>query len=487
MILPLLLLLADPATLPPPAWDDRDAAPSLGTQRLRWPAGAKLSVREVDGEIVARANQPLDPATIAALRTAVPEAIEDLRWNDRNLVLRPAAGWRIAWATERTTLSLTFLKVADAGGTRAPADEAALDAARAAIEADAAAGYPGRARRAAERLAQDHPGDPAVQRTLADARNGDGDLRGAAELYRAAGATDVAARRARAFAPGSVAVTATARDGGDLTQVDAGARADVSLDRTTSVGVGIRHIESRIDTAAGRVAARSQVADATIGVRLGGDVRAALVAASALDTGVTGGGLRLFIGSSDLQLRGSALYRLPDYSTGQQALAAGDLTRLSLGGSYRVTPGLYAQLDGAWNRYGLDGARSASDTVTVAAGLDYLFRRGSPSLTLAYRLDAEYVLANRSPALTLIDRENHSVLGIASAGLGDVQLTGQLGYTVDRFGGDGPNAALGLSTAIGDGWRIEGSGGLTSVSRTGFDGRQLFGRAQITRGLGSGR
>ncbi len=312
-------------------------------------------------------------------------------------------------------------------------------------------------------------------------------MRGAAQIYRRIGAGDTAARRAQAFAPGAASIAAVARDGGDLSQLELTARADITLDDSVSLNGSLRHVASRVDTPAGRISAQSQIVEGGVGIRLGGDIRATLAAASALDTGVTGGALRVVAGSSELQLRGALLVHMPDYSTGPQALGAGYLTRAALGGGYRVTPGLYAQGDVGWNRYGLEGAGVSSDTITASGGLDYLVRRGSPSFTLGYRLDAEYVQSNRSTVLTLADRENHTVQGVVSGAFSDLQLTGQLGYTIDRYGGDGPNAGIGLSAAIGDGWRIDGGGGYTSISRTGFDGRQLYGRAQLTRGLGRAR
>ena len=490
MILTLILALAaaDPE-LAQPVWVDRDTSPSWGSQRLRWPAGTTVTVSERDNEVVLRFDRPLSADAIASVRAAAPAAIADLRWNDDTLVLRASPGWRIGWQREDAAVALTFLRDDDVAATATAdaADSGALDVALTAIEADAAAGYPGQARRAAEALARRHPDDPRVLRKLADARNGDGDVRGAAQIYRRLGSDDATARRARAFAPGAASLSATARDGGDLSQLEIAARADVAIGDDVSVGGAVRHVESRVDTSAGKISAGSTIVEASAGARLSDDVRATIVAASALDTGVTGGGLRFVAGSSDLQLRGGLLYHMPDYSTGQQVLGDGYLTRGALGFGYRVTPGLYAQLDGGWNRYGLAGTDISSDTITLAGGLDYLVRRGSPSFTIGYRLDAEYVQANRSPLLTLADRENHTVQGVVSGAIRKVQLTGQLGYTVDRYGGDGPNAALGLSAPIGDGWRIDGGGGVTSISRTGFDGRQLYGRAQLTRGLGRGR
>ena len=490
MILTLILLLAAPgAELPRPNWVDRDTSASLGSQRLRWPAGTNVSVSERGGELVVRYDRPLSSAAIESLRTSAPAAIADLRWNDDSLVLRATPGWRIGWQREDAGVALTFLRDDEITviAPAAPQENVAIDLALTGVEADAAAGYPGQARRAAQALARRYPDDPRVLRKLADASAGDGDVRGAAQLYDRLEADDVAARRARAFAPGAASVSALARDGGDLSQVELTARADVALDDRFTVGAAVRRIESGVDTVAGKLSAGSTVVEGTVGARLSDDVRATLVAASALDTGVTGGGLRFVAGSSELQLRGGLLYRMPDYSTGPQVLGDGYLTRGTIGLGYRVTPGLYAQLDAGWNRYGVADVAATSDTITLAGGLDYLIRRGTPSFTIGYRLDAEYVQANRSPLLILADRENHTLQGVASGAVGALQLTGQLGYTVDRFGGDGPLAAVGLSAPIGDGWRIDGGGGLTSVSRPGFDGRQLFGRAQITRGLGSGR
>jgi len=65
-----------------------------------------------------------------------------------------------------------------------------------------------------------------------------------------------------------------------------------------------------------------------------------------------------------------------------------------------------------------------------------------------------------------------------------VQLTALAGWTVDRFGGDGPTASIGLAAPIAIAWRVEGGAGITSITRPGFSGRQLFARAQVTRSLG---
>ena len=130
--------------------------------------------------------------------------------------------------------------------------------------------------------------------------------------------------------------------------------------------------------------------------------------------------------------------------------------------------------------------------MTLAGGIDYLIRRRYPLLGLSYRVEAEYVQnsgldAAGTPLIPLADRENHTVQAMLGEALGEVQVTGLAGWTVDRFGGDGPNASLGLAAPIGLVWRVEASGGLTSVSRPGFSGQQLFGRAVLTRSLGAPR
>ncbi|MET4897868.1 hypothetical protein RN629_12030 [Sphingomonadaceae bacterium jetA1] len=144
------------------------------------------------------------------------------------------------------------------------------------------------------------------------------------------------------------------------------------------------------------------------------------------------------------------------------------------------------------NRYGLAGERGASDTVTLAGGIEYLIRRRYPLLGLSYRVEAEYVQrmvagGDGQLLIPLADRENHTVQAMLGEAIGPVQLTGLAGWTVDRFGGEGPNASLAAVAPAGLQWRIEASGGVTSISRPGFSGQQLFARAQLTRSLGSPR
>ncbi|MEH3046981.1 hypothetical protein [Sphingomonas adhaesiva] len=484
MIAALFLLLADAPRLAVPEPVFADASIAAPVPQLAWPSGTRITLEPGAGELVVRYDRPLDPHTLDAFRAALGDRIDDLRWNDDTLVLRAAPGWQIAPRLDGATLSVAFLPPAITVVAPA-ADSGALDADLALVEADAAAGYPGQARRRAEALARAHPDDPQVARRLADARAGDGDPRGAARAYRAIDAHDRAARRAAAMAPGTATLTATARDGGDLSQVEVAAHVDALLDAIlddrVTAGGGVRRMETWVDTPAATRTAGRTIADAALQIALTDAARAQVMLAAALDDGVTGGGARIVWGSAEAQARGLLLIHMPDVSTGAQALAAGWLTRAAIGGTWRLSPEWLVQGDAGVNRYGIHSG-AASDTVTLAAGIDYLMRRAAPSLTLSYRLDAEYV--TRSGAVPLANRENHIAQAVVGGTLGAVQLTGQFGYTVDRFGGNGPIAALGASAWLGDGWRLEGSGGVTSIARPGFSGEQLYGRAQLTRGLG---
>jgi hypothetical protein len=459
--------------------------------RLVWPAGTTMAVREDQGELVARFDRPIDDAAIAAFRGIAGDAIGDLRWNDDSLVLRPAPGWDLQWRQAGPVLGVAFARRADAvaGAAAADADADAdagdIDTQLLAIEADVAAGYPGQGRRAAEALARRWPDDPRVARIVADARNADGDIAGAARGYRRLRATDRTARRAQAFAPGAASIGVTARDGGDLSQVESAARADVALTDRFGIGGGVRHVATTVVAAAGTVHTGEPILDAGAAARIGDAARLQLVLAAALDSGVTGGGVRFGMGSAEAQWRAALLLHQPDYSTAEQALAGGYLSRAAFGATYRLLPGLVGQFDLGGNRYGLAGGSGSSDTLTASGGLDYIVRRGSVAFGLTYRFEAEYV--QRLRAIDLATRENHTVQGLLSATLGEAQLTGLAGWTVDRFGGDGPNASLGLNLPFLTAWRIEGSGGITSIARPGFSGRQLYARAVVTRGLGNGR
>lgn len=466
--------------------DRRIVAP--GEPRLVWPNGARLSLEREGGEVIVGFDRPPSEEAIDLFRDAAGEAIGDLRWNDVSLMLRPASGWSMDARIIGTTLQIAFRPIA----TRPQVDggEDRRELAHARIEADLAAGYPGRGGREAQAMLAGDPDDRRARRLLAEARMIDGDVVGAGRDYRAIDASDTAARRAMAAAGGTASAGLVAREGGDLRQVEGSIRLDAPVGDGISVQAAARHLASRVDTPVGRRDAAASVIDAGLGVALRDAVRLSLIAAAALDDGVTGGGARITYGPAESQLRVSLTRHMPDYATRAQVLAGGYLSRAALGGVYRFDSGLVGQVDLGVNRYGLAGERGATDTVTLAAGLEYLIRRRYPLLGLSYRIEAEYVRraardANGQPVVALADRENHSVQAMLGEAVGEVQLTGLAGWTVDRFGGDGPNASLAVAAPIGLFWRIEASGGLTSISRPGFSGQQVFGRAVLTRNLGS--
>ena len=482
----LPIYLADTPVLTVPAAVFADARVAASSPALVWPDRTVVAVEDADGELVARFDRPLPPESIDAFRAAAGEAIGDLRWNDDSLVLRAAPGWTMTWRQAGASLWVTFVPPKTVEAPPLPADDGARDAEVARIAADAAAGYPGAARRRAAALAVRHPTDKGVARLLADTQAADGDAAGAARGYRALAADDPAARRIIAAEPGTASLGVTVRDGSDLSQVEFGARVDAAVRDRVSVGGGLRQLVSRV---AGRAATGTTVVDASVAATMDEAIRVQLLASAALDDAVTGGGVRVVSGSAEAQLRATLLRHMPDYSTAAQVLAGGYLSRALVGVTYRLTPGVMVQADAGANRYGLAGMAGASDTIVASAGVDYLIRRQFPALGLTYRYEAEYVQRMRRGGdglaiVPLATRENHTVQGLVSGSIGVVQLTGLAGWTVDRFGGDGPTASVGLAAPVGIGWRVEGSAGITSIARAGFTGRQLFTRAQLTRSLG---
>ena len=485
----LLLCLADVPALVVPRTVFADSRVVLPETVLAWPDNAIVQVEDRDGELVARFDQAVTPDRIAAFRDAAGDAIGDLRWNDDSLVLRPATGWTMTWRQAGPVVTLVFSPPASNEPQTDSTAETASDAALIAIEADAAAGYPGPARRAAAELAKRYPTDRRAVRMLADTRLADGDVRGAARDYRALAADDLTARRAIAAAPGTASIGVTARDGSDLSQAEFAARIDAAVGDTFVAGGGLRQIVSRVGTDAQTIRTGETVVDASLATALEGAVRLQLLASAALDDGVTGGGAKAVAGSADAQVRVTLTRHMPDYSTPAQVLAGGYLSRALLGVTYRLTPGLVAQADFGANGYGLAGSSGASDTIVASGGVDYLIRRQFPALGLTYRFEAEYVQrmqlgANSLAIIPLATRENHTVQGLLSGAVGAVQMTALAGWTIDRFGGDGPTASLGIAAPIAVAWRVEGSGGITSITRPGFSGRQLYARALLTRSLG---
>lgn len=485
----LLLYLTDAPALIVPRTVFTDSRVVVPESVLVWPDDAVVRIDERDGELVARFDRPVTSDRIDAFRETAGDAIGDLRWNDNSLVLRPATGWTMTWRQAGPLIALTFSPPASDDALVEIVDDKASDAALTAVEADATAGYPGQALRAAKALAKRYPTDRRVARMLADTRLADGDVQGAARDYRALAADDLTARRAIAAAPGTASIGVVARDGSDLSQAEFGARIDAAVGDSIVAGGGLRRVVSRVHADTQTRRAGDTVLDASLAAAFDGAVRVQLLASAALDDGVTGGGAKAVAGSADAQFRVTLTRHMPDYSTPAQVLAGGYLSRALLGVTYRLTPGLVAQADIGANRYGLAGRGGASDTIVASGGLDYLIRRQFPALGLTYRFEAEYVQqmqlgADSLVIIPLATRENHTVQGLVSGALGTAQMTALAGWTVDRFGGDGPTASLGIAAPIGVAWRVEGSGGITSIARPGLTGRQLYARALLTRSLG---
>ena len=505
MIAPLLLLAAAP---PPLDFDMRDfgensvvyAAPALSTSVIAWPKRTRLRLDDRGDELVVRFDRPVDEASIARFEREAQRHVQSLRWNDDSLLLRPNTGVRLLPRVEGSRLIVAFVRDdADAPpppDADRPADDA-RDLAMVAIRADLASGFVGKARRQAQKLAQRHPDDREVRRLLADVVAVDGDHHAAAADYRAAGATDKSARRAMALGAGQSAVGVTLRDGTGFTQVEGAARVTVTASETVAISGAVRHVATQADAAiVGDVLAyniddQATLADMTVTADLAPRLRVDFVGGVWLDNGVAGGGVRMVYGSSDTQLRIGYVHHMPDLSFAEQAVDRGTLSQLTLGGSVQLLPELRGRIDGGWRRYGLAGISDAAETLTLAGQVDYILLRRPVLVTLGYRLDAEYVQSLLHNAiglqrLPLSDRENHTVQAFASSAIGPVLMTGGAGWTVDRYGGSGPNASLAASAPVGLRWQVDAAMGLTSITRPGFPGRQIFGRVEIRRALGDG-
>ncbi|MCE7796314.1 hypothetical protein LWE61_07025 [Sphingobium sufflavum] len=518
MIGALLLLAAAPPTL---GFDTADfgedavlyAAPvekagSEATAAIAWPRGAALRVDMREDEALVHFDRPVDEASVARFEAEVGAFVQTLRWNDDSLLLRANPGVRLSARVEGNRLLVTFAggegeEARPASGS-VPEDGAGTDArdardmAMVAIRADLASGFTGSARRQAERLAARHPQDRDVARLMADTQAADGDHGVAARAYRRADATDPAARRAMALAPGSVSLGGTIRDGSGFTQTEAALRATVATGDGSAVTGAVRHVGTRADSAMAADGLHSGIdTDATLAdliftTRIAPALRVDLSGGVWLDTGVAGGGVRMVYGSSDTQLRVGYVHHMPDLSLAEQALGGGFLSQFSLGGSAQLLPELRSRFDFGWRRYGLSGLADAGETLTLAGQVDYILLRRPVAVSLGYRLDAEYVrhLAYGPGGLArlpLSDRENHTLQAFASSAIGPVLVTGGAGWTVDRFGGSGPNASLSAGAPVGTRWQVDAGLGLTSISRPGFPGRQMFGRLEVRRALGDGR
>ncbi|MGJ3626642.1 hypothetical protein AB5I41_06880 [Sphingomonas sp. MMS24-JH45] len=188
------------------------------------------------------------------------------------------------------------------------------------------------------------------------------------------------------------------RDGGGLTQIEGaarrrgGGRAGKRRRRPPRRPVAHQHVDRHPHR---RALVRRR------GCRFrAGALHAQLLLSSAIDDGVTGGGVRASLGSAEAQLRAVVLIHMPDVSTGAQVLGAGWLSRAGIGGSYRLSPDWTVQADAGFNRYGLASGGAASDTTTLAGGIDWLVRRSRPGVTLGYRFEADVLGRRRSSGRT---------------------------------------------------------------------------------------
>lgn len=466
---------------------------------LIWQDGARLRLEQHVDELVVHFDRMIDEASIADFEAEAGSYVQTLRWNDDSLLLRPNPGIQIQPDITGNRLVVSFL-VADHDAHSEPATpaNAERDLAIVSIRADIASGFMGSARRKAEQLAIARPDDRYVRRLLADAQAADGDHRSAAKSYMQAGARDRAAMRTVALAPGQASLWGTIRGGSGFAQGETGARATVSTGDRTMLGVSLRYLVTRADDAmlkrriVSDIETDATLADITVTMRPAPRLAIDLTGSAWLDTGVVGGGARLVYGSSDTQMRVGYGRGIPDLSFAEQALDNGTVSQLSIGGSAQILPELRSRVDLGWRQYGLRLVDDAAESLTVAGQIDYIVSRRPIVLSLGYRIDAEYVqsvalVPSGRAYLPLGNRENHTVQAFASGAAGPVLLTGGAGWTIDRYGGSGPNVSLAAGVPLGLLWQLDAGVGMTSISRPGYPARQTFGRIELRRGLGSGR
>lgn len=495
-----LLILQAAASAPP----ERVEAPAVATTsaatksaELEWAGTVKFDIEPAPDEIVVRFDRPLTESAIKKFAEAAGADLSDFRWNDNSLVLRAVDGQRLVATPSGNSLRVQFFLDRSEMMPSTPAgQDDALDAAILLAQADAAAGYTGQARRKLAQLAKLHPNNVQIQRAIADAELADGSVSSAATRYRTLEVDDYLARRAIAESNGSAASEVIIRSGKGFTQKEGLAFvSSVPLQQGFTLGGGVRHVRTRFETVEGPLAeptdinAESTIADVTAGFRFGPWSRLSVQGSTLLGSHVSGLGARFTLGSQERQLRLGLALRLPDVSTGEQARSDGHISRVAAGTTFRITPELAVQADVARNGYGLGGLGIRTRTVAPSGGVDYLVRRTSPSLALSYRFDAEYVTAAKGAGsgledIPLSDRENHSAQLSSNLLVGRVQFTGFGGWAKDRIGGGGGLiAGAGAAAPLGDMWRLDANGGVSSVSRPAVSGRQLFLRMSLSRYL----
>lgn len=145
------------------------------------------------------------------------------------------------------------------------------------------------------------------------------------------------------------------------------------------------------------------------------------------------------------------LAREPAYTFVEGIVGTGWRDRAFLQHEFRLGGGWSALLGGGYSRYGLDEDDGLARSATAEGTLRYAIDLGRPVASVAYSLDAEYVieretridpLGNPYAPLPIATREVHSFsLGIDDE-IGDVLRYGvQGGYAYDRRNSGGPFAA----------------------------------------------
>ncbi|MDF8335534.1 hypothetical protein [Novosphingobium cyanobacteriorum] len=453
---------------------------------MAWPAGTHLTLHQTGAELVIRSDRPVIESSIRQFADVASLQIEDLRWNDNTVLLRAVS---IPTAVVRAdsvelTLPATVEGVASAGND--DARQATRAAAMTAIAVELAAGYPTNARRLAQGALAGAPRDRELLRLLADAETAEANIGAAARHYREAGADDHSARQVIARAGGIIGAESLFRSGSHLTQVDSRATLETPVSDRVRLKLGVRQVIENASSGNSSLVTGAYTAEVSASWRAAPLLQIDFSGASWIDEGVTGGGARVTWGSPQAQLFVAYSAGLPDFSIAGQIRNRGYLNQLRLGAGSRLTSGLSWRLEGGLRTYGLRNLATAQ-TLSVEGGLDLVVLR-RPTVTLAYRFDGEYVSADRANGaaalLALADRENHSVLVYIDGRAGPVGLTAGAGWTVNRYGGEGPNLSLAAALPVGDRWLVEASSGLSSISRPGFPGRQVFGRLGLRRSLG---
>lgn len=469
---------------------------------LLWKEPVTVIIEAQGDELIVRFDKRIDEAAARAFANAAASRVDRFDWAYDQLVLTPAAGWTVHARTLPGGFEARFTPAPAAVTEAAGAPGAGDDTALLAAQADAASGFPGRARRQLAKLGQDRPGDKAVQQALAEAELASYRPVAAARRYAAIAGPDAppqwrdAARRADLAAGASVEPGLLVRDSKTFDQQEYSLLATAPLADDVVLFAGGRMISTQVSEVATATGIRTNAKDtaglARIGARVAtGALRigAELVARGGPD--IVGAQMTVAHGEPEAHATFRLGYHLPDMQSAEGAILGGWADRIALGGFIRPVPALGLRIDGGLVRYGLRGEGARARTATLETAVDYLVRRQNPAIALSYRIEAEYLIrrdlrGNGLAYLPLDDRENHTGEVVINQPLGRaLVLTGAGGWTFDRFGGDGPSASLGLALNSGGGWEGTLTGGVSSISRPGEpQSSQTFLRAALVHRMG---